>query len=246
MTNRKSRAMQKTATREKSMSMKKIWSLAALSMAVAISGSGCVVSRTAESLWAVGTVEYYADFSEIENRAVYESNGEYYMNVKVSGYHPDPKLIGIFAIPLSHFVVHMRPIEGGRSSLWVKISGDAKEYLCAPQKDEQDDENRNIFPFSVEPVLEMKEPPAMAIWHPVIRNLPPIEVTRFCCGDCIQNSQLVYTEKSPGSYGLLPLVVAGFAWDIPATVMMSTYFDFILVPNILIAKAGQSLLGVED
>lgn len=238
--------MQKSAAIEKSMSMRKAWLFAALSMAVAISGSGCVVSRTAENLWAIGTVEYYADFSEIENRAVYESNGEYYMNVKVSGYQPDPKLIGIIAIPLSHFVVHMKPIEGGRSSLWVKISGDAKEYLCAQQKDEQDDEGQEIFPFSVEPVLEMKESPAMAIWHPVIRNLPPIEVTRFCCGDRIQNSQLVYTEKSPASYGLLPLVVAGVAWDIPATVVMSTYFDFILIPNFLIAAAGQSLLGVEE
>ncbi len=238
--------MQKTAAIEKSMSRKKAWLFAVLSMAVAISGSGCVVSRTAENLWAVGTVEYYADFSEIENRAVYESNGEYYMHIKVSGYQPDPKLIGIIAIPLSHFVVHMRPIEGGRSSLWVKISGDAQKYLCVRQEDEKDDENRNIFPFSVEPVLEMKEPPAMSIWHPVIRDLPPIEVTRFCCGDRIQDSQLVYTEKSPGSYALAPLVVAGVAWDIPATAVMSTYFDFIVVPNILIAKAGLSLLGVED
>lgn len=221
------------------------WSLAVI--AGCLVSSGCVASRTTEKLWSAGEVEYYADFSEMEGRTIYEQNGDYFIKLKLAAYRPDPQLLGIIA-PLSHFVVFKHPVEGKWDSVWCKLSGEAKEELCTALKplQNEEDQEEDHFSLNVEPVWKMTQKPANAVTHPIVRELPPPEVIRFCCGDTVSNSQLLATRKHWSSYFLVPLMPVALTWDLSATIVMSVYCDLVLVPNLFLAKAGKSLLGFGD
>ncbi len=203
--------------------------------------SGCVVSRTGEKAWSVGVIDYYADFSEIEGNVVYEKDGEYYIKAEEAGYKPDPTLIGLLTPPISHFVEYKIPVTVPRKYVILKISPAFKKYLCAPK--DKEEKNRPDSDAKVVTDVNLLKPDV--IKHRILRELPPPETTRFCCGDSI-DSQWLYREKSAESYWLFPVVVIGYIWDIPSTAVMSVYFDFILLPNILIAKGGQKIIWPND
>lgn len=129
-----------------------------------------------------------------------------------------------------------------RRYVTLKISPKFKEYLCALI----DEEEKTRPDSDAKVVTDVNLLKTDAVKHRILRELPPPETTKFCCGDLVENSRWLYREKSSESYWLLPVVIIGYAWDIPSTVAMSAYFDFILLPNILIAKAGKMIIWQED
>ncbi len=198
----------------------------------ALLGNGCVVSRVGENALAVGVVEYYADYSTIQDGVVYESEGAFYINVEEVGYKLDPEWIGLIAPPSGILKTHRHEVKDSRRSVWLKISSEAKAYLC-----DGPEEAREYFPsFSLESEEVADIAAADAVRHPTVRGIPLLMTLSFSGGDIITHSRELRRERSVTGYCMIPVAVAGFAWDIPATVVMSVCFDFVVFPIVMIAK----------
>jgi len=124
--------------------------------------SGCCVSRVGEKTWHVGVVDYYADFSDIKEQTVYEKDGEFFIFVKEVGYKPEPGWVAVLTPPLEFWSGEQIPVESRNQYVLLKISPEAKEYLCS-EVPENDQENEVGFYNTFNWDLQQKRVPEMEV-----------------------------------------------------------------------------------
>ncbi|MGE4563715.1 MAG: hypothetical protein AB7F32_02500 [Victivallaceae bacterium] len=215
-----------------------------------VSAGGCVVSRTCEKTLALGVTEYYAYSTAIMNNTVYEKDGLYYIAVKANAYRPVPAWLGLIGPPALIMNEDLIPQEEKDREVLLQITPEAKTDLCAPppKREGPPEPNRSgsnpltsaqIVP---DPGIELDD----AIKHPIM-NHPTPEFKLSSKNNSLFSGvgKYLYSEKSGASYVLLPVAALGLAFDIPATVVMSAYFDFIILPGTLLVRGGMILMDHE-
>ncbi len=191
-------------------------------------GNGCMlVSRVGENALAAGVVDYYADYSTIRDGAVYELDGAYYINVEEIGYDRKPMWIGVIMPPMVIMDVFKDPVEETRRRVWLKISPEARAYLC--DEPAETDQDLTFYRIDAEAATDMEAATANAVGRRVLRSTEDFRIIT-------EPERRLRRERSVAGYCMIPVAVAGFALDIPATVVMSAFFDFVCGPIFLIAK----------
>lgn len=226
------------------------WVSLLVALLTVISAGGCVVSRTCEKTLALGVTQYYTYSTAIRNDTVYEKNGLYYVVVKARAYRPVPAWLGLIGPPTLIMNEDLIPQEEKDREVLLQITPQAKSELCAPPPEREgppEPSRSGSYPLTSativpDPGIELGD----AIKHPIINHpTPNFELIPMKNSLFSGAGKYLYSEKSGASYVLLPVAALGLAFDIPATVVMSAYFDFIILPGTLLVRGGMILMDHE-
>ncbi len=195
---------------------------------------GCFFTRFGETIYSIGVTEYYADGSSIKDDIIYRVDDTCYIYVREIAVEYSP---GWFAVAMHPLITCSRFDFRGNSGRYVLISltSDAAKYLLAEESDKEGWLRGSWGDICIEPV-DLSQAELL----PVRRYFLAPMIVPDCGGEKLTEGIYVRSEKTGASWLLAPLMVVGFAVDVPvfvASAGVTIALAPVVIPIALIGKA---------
>ena len=183
--------------------------------------SGCIGTGFSDQVLSIDKTEYYADYSRIDGRKVYEVNKEYFIKAPVLEYESSPSFWGKYFIVFLKIKWDVDFTKTGESQqpLWIKLDEYGKKYICEKYSSWayllSDEQAKGDF---------AENPPVLtsAIIHPVLHSPSPKKCSGFLGSDIMmQTAYLGYSRDWTG-YAAMPLLLVTVPVDIATSIVCTT------------------------
>ncbi len=208
---------------------------------------GCFFTRFGECAYSIGNVKYYADGAYIKDNVLYRVEDTYYVYAAEVAYTDSPDWYAVAMHPRNKIT------EQGYSGRYVLVvlAPDSVEYVLSEESEEPLESEEYAFDekwkkiqlawanfygrVCTEPIDlsdAKRVTPKRRFSHPLVQSM--------CCGESLHGAIYVRSEKSASSWLLAPLMVVGFAVDVPVFIAgagVTIALAPVVISVALIAKA---------